>query len=1007
MKTTITKQLEGPKWLLLFLFVLLMQQAVAQESRVVTGTITDERGSPIPGVNIKVKNSTQSAVSGANGSYSITVPEGRNILVLSYIGYKSREEAIIGRTVVNASLTPEPKSLNEVVVIGYGTQRRETVTGSIATVKAEDFNGGMITDPMALIAGKVAGLSITRPSGSDPNATADFSLRGPATVEGNSQPLIVIDGVPGGDLQTIAPADIASIDILKDGSAAAIYGSRATAGVIIVTTKKGTPGRTTVTYNGSFSTDRIAKRYEVLNAEQYRQLATERDVLDDGGASTDWFNEVTRTPISNSHNLSFSGGSEKTTYYASVNYRNFQGMDQSTNREFLNGTFRLNSKALNDKLDLSVLLTNSFDNKSFANYGAIAQSLNMNPTYPVRNPDGTFFENPDIPFQLQWNPVGNLNNNINRSREKRMLGTMSLGYQIIEGLKANLTYSLIKNDYFSGSFSNNQDFFQQQSGKGGQASRAENDLTNNIFEGTLSYSKKIDKHDFNLIGGYSYQNTFNESLGAGNNLFNSNAFLFYNLGAGNALNNLSGTVNREGVFISSSADERTLMAYFGRLIYNYDEKYLFNLSVRREGASVFGKDNKWGTFYGASAGWILTKEDFLMDNAIIKNLKLRGGYGVTGNQESLSPYQSISAIGPFISESGSQNGYYGVPGESQWIVPYGPTINANPQLQWETKKELNIGLDFTLFKTSWLTGSLDYYLRKIENLVGHYNAQLPSQIFPDIFANAGVMKNEGYEVALNAKLISSKSFSWNVGLTAAYNKNEIQSITSEQFKGTAHDITNIGIGTMQRLVAGQPVGVYYGRVFAGFTPEGLWLFKNSAGEAVTPDQIGENDYRYFGNSIPKYNVGLSSEFTYKNIDVSFLLRSALGFKAVNGKRMFHENLMNLPTMNLFTSALTRGINDVAYFSDYYLEKGDYLKLDNATIGYTLSIKSNSYLQSLRIFATGTNLFTITKFSGTDPELPLSVDTNPQSEFTAGPGVEQNYSYYPSTRTLTFGISARF
>ncbi|MDB5021940.1 MAG: TonB-dependent receptor plug, partial [Pedobacter sp.] len=514
MKTTITKQLEGPKWLLLFLFVLLMQQAVAQESRVVTGTITDERGSPIPGVNIKVKNSTQSAVSGANGSYSITVPEGRNILVLSYIGYKSREEAIIGRTVVNASLTPEPKSLNEVVVIGYGTQRRETVTGSIATVKAEDFNGGMITDPMALIAGKVAGLSITRPSGSDPNATADFSLRGPATVEGNSQPLIVIDGVPGGDLQTIAPADIASIDILKDGSAAAIYGSRATAGVIIVTTKKGTPGRTTVTYNGSFSTDRIAKRYEVLNAEQYRQLATERGVLDDGGASTDWFNEVTRTPISNSHNLSFSGGSEKTTYYASVNYRNFQGMDQSTNREFLNGTFRLNSKALNDRLDLSVLLTNSFDNKSFANYGAIAQSLNMNPTYPVRNPDGTFFENPDIPFQLQWNPVGNLNNNINRSREKRMLGTMSLSYQIIEGLKANLTYSLIKNDYFSGSFSNNQDFFQQQSGKGGQASRAENDLTNNIFEGTLSYSKKINKHDFNLIGGYSYQNTFNESLGA-------------------------------------------------------------------------------------------------------------------------------------------------------------------------------------------------------------------------------------------------------------------------------------------------------------------------------------------------------------------------------------------------------------------------------------------------------------------------------------------------------------
>lgn len=1004
-----------PKWLLWLALILLIKlPSTAQNSAVVTGTIVNANGEPLQGATIRAAGKAQkdnfTTVANEKGVFVLRQLKSGSVYTLtaSYVGY---EENIVssfavkpGNNSVSIRLQPSNNSLNQVVVIGYGTQRRETVTGSIATIKAEDFNAGQITDPMTLIAGKVAGLVISRPNGSDPNAAADFSLRGPATIQGNSQPLIVIDGIPGGDLQTIAPADIASIDILKDGSAAAIYGSRATAGVIIVTTKRGRAGRTTVTYNGSFSVDQVAKKYNMLNADQYKELANKIGTqIDDQGANTDWFKEVTRTPMSQSHNLSVSGGSEKTTYYAALNYRNLQSLDRGGEREFVNGTLRLNTKALNDKMDFSVLLTNAFDKRSFANYGAMAQSLNMNPTYPVRNPDGTFFENPSIPYYLQWNPVANMANNVNSNKEKRLLGNVSLGYLILPGLKATASYSMTRNDFLHGSYSSNEDFFQVQGGTGGQASRSEDNTRTSIIESTINYNKQAGNHNFDVTGGYSYQDIFNEGFGAGNNSFNTNAFLYYNLGAGSALNNLTPNFNRSGVFVNSYANERSLLAYFGRLIYNYEERYLLNITVRREGASVLGKDNKWGTFPGVSAGWVLSKENFMQNGAFVKYLKLRAGYGVTGNQESLQPYQSLAALGPF-----SQGAYFGTPGNGQWITPYGPTINANPDLRWETKKEVNVGLDFALLKNGWLSGSLEYYNRKINNLVGYYNAQLPSQIFPNIFANAGLMKNEGYEATLNAKFVNTKSFKWNATLTGAYNKNQIVSVTSDQFQGTAHNITDFGLGPVQRLAPGQPVGVFYGRVFAGFTPDGQWLFNNKDGKPVTAGEIGDNDFVYLGNSIPKYNLGLTNNFKVGNFDATILLRSALGFKALNAKRLYHENAVNIYTMNLFTSALNNTVNAEQYFSTYYLEKGDFVKIDNITIGYTLPIKNNLYLQSIRVYVTGTNLATFTGFSGMDPELPINlIFPQPGQEFTAGPGVEPNYGYYPTTRTFTFGISATF
>ncbi len=1012
-----------PKFRLLlwFIFVFVLHPpAYSQNSEgTVTGTVISQNGEMLSGVsvtatNVGDKDDISYAMTNEKGVFffdKLKIGTSYNFIV-SYVGYETN--TIKGFSVKEKSnsilikLVQTDQSLEQVVVIGYGTQSRETVTGSIATIKAEDFNTGQINDPMTLIAGKVAGLATSNTNRSDPNATVDFSLRGPATVEGNSQPLIVIDGIPGGDLQTIAPGDIASIDVLKDGSAAAIYGSRATAGVIIVTTKKGKAGDTKVSYSGYITTDRIAKKYDVFDAAQYIKFGEDNGMdVDDAGANTDWFDEVTRTPVSHSHNLSLSGGNAKTTYYASLNFRNNQGIDLKSRRRFVNGTFRLNTKALNDKLNFSIMLVNAFENRDFANYGAIAQSLNMNPTYPVKNPDGTFYERFDIPFGLQWNPVASTEHNYTNNKEKKFLSTVNLTYHILPELTASLAYSLIKNDFLNGMYSSNQDFFQQLNGINGQASRRENQVTNNVVEATVGYNRTFGEHSVNIIGGYSYQNIFNEELSAGNNDFITDAFRFYNLGAGYALNNVSNNANRTGVFVGSGADERTLLAYFGRVIYDFQQKYLLNVSVRREGTSVLGENDKWGTFTGVSGGWILSREDFLVGSSAIRSLKLRAGYGVTGNQESLGPYQSLSTIGPFF--NGSQNSYFGEPGNGTWILPYGPTINANPLLKWETKTEVNIGIDFSLLKNGWLTGSIDYYNRKIKNLVGNYTAQLPAQILPTIFANAGEMENKGVELMLDARLINTGKFSWRATFTGAYNRNQINSVTSDQFFGSAHNITRVTEGvSIQRLAPGQPVAVFYGRVFDSFTEDGLWMFKDSEGKPVEASEIGEDDFGYLGNSIPKYSLGFTSMFTFGNFDASILLRSALGFKSVNGKRMFHENWTFFTRNNLFESALNQKILDAPTFSSYYIEDGGYMKIDNLTVGYTLPLKKSNYLQDIRVYFTATNLATITNFSGTDPELQLNYyPSDPNEEVTDGPGLESNYGYFPSTRGFTLGVNVNF
>jgi TonB-linked SusC/RagA family outer membrane protein len=1012
-------------WLLAILFACTIS-ATAQNTAIVTGTVMNENGELLQGVTVNA-TSTQTKesfteVTNEKGLFTFSkLSAGRTYtLTASYVGYDNNVTTVSpgesGSNSVLIRLQPSNNALNEVVVIGYGTQKRETVTGAITTVRAKDFNSGQISDPMMLIAGKVPGLSLSNTNRSDPNAGADFALRGPSTATGNgSQPLVVIDGVPGGDLNTIAPGDIASYDVLKDGSAAAIYGSRATGGVIIVTTKKGRAGAVQVNYSGYVTTSTIAKKYDVLSAQQYKDLGNKLQqqgssvIIDDQGGNTNWFNAVTRTPISHSHNLSISGGNDKTTYYGSVNYRNFQGIDLRSNREFVNGTFRLNTKALNDKFEFGLLVVNSFDTKDFANYGAIAHSLDQNPTYKIYNDNGTFFQHDDpTGFHLMWNPVANIYQNKYNNKEKRFLGTVNAAYHILPTLTANVTYSLTKEDFLNGSFSDIDDYFQLINGTDGQASRSEDNTTNNILETTLSYDKIFGAHHLNVVAGYSYQDIFNEGFSAGNNNFLTNVYLYNNLGAGRALYSLDPAFNRNGLFaLGSYADERTILAVFGRAIYDYQQKYLLNVSLRREGASVLGNNNKWGNFPGISAGWVLSKENFLANSDVIKFLKLRAGYGVTGNQNALIPYQSLATIGAVF--GGTQAAYLGTPDNGTWVIGYGPTKNANPLLRWETNYETNIGVDFNLLKDGWLSGSLDIYDKRIKDLISYTPAQLPSQILPYIFQNAGKMDNKGVELLLNAKLIDGKQFAWNLIATAAYNQNKVISLSNDQFHGSAVDITRVAEDVfIQRLAPGQPLAEFYGPVFDKLNNKGKWRFISKDGKSISRNQLGPDDYQYLGNSIPKYTYGLTNNFNVGRFDVSLLLKGAAGFKAVNAKRMFHENLNYYSRNNLFTSALNTQLNDAPMFSSYYVEDGSYLKVENLNVGYTLSVKNSPYIKNVHLYVTASNLLTLTGFSGTDPELQINYYPADLSQETDnGPGLESNYSYYPSTRVFTFGVDINF
>ena len=967
----------------------------AQQQRTVTGVVTDQSGQPLPGVTVVVTGTTTGTVTNPDGNFSLAIPDGAETLQFSFVGMRTQEMPIEGRTTFTVVMEDDMIGIEEVVAIGYGTQRRREVTSSIATVKEEDFNPGAISSsPLQLVQGKIAGLTISRAHGGDPTRDVHMILRGISTVRGDLTPLIIIDGIAGGNLNNISPEDIESIDVLRDGSAAAIYGTRANAGVIIITTKRGTPGRPSVEYSAYVYTETWLNKPNVLNASEWNQtkidfqnsgnplLEARAISIVDYGADTDWFNEITRNvPISQVHNLSFSGGSQTTSYYASLNYRDLQGFILESNNNILNGRLSLTHTGLDEKLTVQMNLSNSLRKSNPVNYQVYRQALGRNPTIPVYNEDGTFFE---LPGWEMYNPVALLKQFQQDEDRIDLLANTKISYELIKGLKLSASGAIQRSNDMRGEYESRDSWDSVLGGYKGYAERSSRQWIDRTFESTIDYSNHFNgNHGVTGMVGYSYQDFTYENHGASNRYFITDDFLYNNLGAG--LHVPQGNYDGD---IWSSKNSSKLIAFFGRVNYNFDQKYMLSASLRNEGSSRFGTNNKWGLFPAVSAGWTISREKFMDNLDFIDNLKLRIGYGITGNQ-GIGNYISLLRLGTA--------GVMLYDGE--WIPGFTPASNPNPNLRWEKKAETNIGIDLTILSNIDL--NIDLYNRKTTDLLYEYAVPVPPNLYSTLWTNVGEVNNKGIELTFAAQPVSSSVFTWRTSFNISYNKNMLVSLSNDQFEHSHLDHTNLGAPGLNethvfRLEEGQPLGNFFGWRHAGFTEDGKWLFWNAdRTEKLTAQEVGIEEKAVIGNGLPKSTMGFTNLFTYKNFDLNVALRGSFFFDIVNSRRIFYENVIMIPT-NVIQSALDSELVDDPQFSDYYVERGDYLKFDNITFGYNIPIE-NHYFKQLRVYLSGQNLYTITAYKGQDPELGIE---------GLSPGLDYRW-IYPSVKTFTFGINVKF
>jgi TonB-linked SusC/RagA family outer membrane protein len=958
----------------------------AQQGVLVTGTVTDTNGELMAGVSVIVKGTTISVASDGNGNYTVNVPNRDAVLVFSFVGYATQEIAVGDRNTIMLTLGEIAQEIEEVVVIGYGTQRKKDLTSSVVSLKAENFNQGAIgPNPLQLMEGKIAGLSITRDNGNDPNASLGVQLRGVSTANGTTVPLVVIDGIAGGDLNTVSPQDIASIDVLKDGSAAAIYGTRGTNGVILITTKKGQAGGTKVSFDAMLFTEVVAKRLESLSAQEYWQYSQEHNVpIVDMGAQTDWFNELVKTSLSQMYNVSLSGGSNRFIYRASVSYKNQEGITTTpTTRETLNGRISLSQYNWNDRLRFDLNLAYSNINTRYTSYAVFEQAAIRNPTWPVRNADNTFYYAPNS-SELDYNPVAYLHNHNRGSEYNKFMGDFRITLEIIPGLEANVIAGIRKNMELTHNFEPSTSEANTITGVKGQADRSTNNDSDRTLEATLGYSEQIGRHRFSLMAGYSWQDFISENYAAGNQNFPADDYLWNNMETGSYLKDGKAT-------ISSGKSSSKLIAFFGRATYNFDDRYLLTATLRREGSSRFGANSKWGLFPAVSAGWRLNRESFLQDIAWLSDLKIRAGYGVTGNQMT-SNYVSIARM--------SNQSY--ILHEGSHILSYGPSSNPNPELKWEVKHETNFGFDMSVLNNR-VEISFDLYQRKNSDLLYQVKAPVPSLIHDNIWANVGTMKSNGVEVVLSGYPIRTKDLTWNISANFSYNRSRLVSLSNDRYVSAKYlEFGYLGapgiLGNTIRLEEGGDVGNFFGFHYLGLTPDGKWIFENLDDD---PSSISEEtDQRIIGNGVPKYFAGFTSSLTYKNFDFSISLKGAFKFDILNVKEIYYANPYTFPSNNLLKSALGKhkDIRDSPKYSDYYLEKGDYLKINNLTLGYNFDIKAlAAYISRMRVFVSADNVFTFTGYTGIDPELKSS-------------GFETGIDYrefYPRTRMFTLGLSINF
>lgn len=961
---------------LLILFLLSFGPIIYAQ-QVISGTVSDESG-PLPGVSVVEKGTSNGAVADFEGNYSLSLTNSDAVLVFSYIGYQTVEFPA-SSSLINVIMIPDLDELDEVIIVGYGTQKREELTSAISNIKSEDFNVGNINDPQQLLQGKVAGLNIARVGG-NPNEPFNIRLRGLSTFGANAEPLVIIDGVIGGSLDSVDPADIESVNVLKDASAAAIYGTRGSSGVIILTTKSGKgKEKSGFEYRVYASSEEISN---MIPMASYNQFISNGGL--DLGSNTNWMDLVSRKATSLVHNLSFNGSSENgLSYRASINYRDIEGVLNTSAYEQINGRLSVSQNFLDNKLKFqgNIAVTSREASLGFNNVFGYAQLYN--PTAPVYDTDGSFFQNK---IENNFNPVAINEQTRNDLDKNTFLATFKVDFDITTDLTLSANYSTQYDNSFQGTYFFNDSFWNDGLTDNGKAERSYNEEKFNLSEFTATYRGELDNINYELLGGYAYQEFTYQGQYSLNTDFLVNSVTYNNLALGLGINNNEAKM-------TSFKEEAKLASAFARLNLNYQNLLYFSASYRNENSSRFGANFRSGDFWATSAGVnlnnILNLENF-------DQLKVRVGYGVTGN-EPVERYAYVQKLG-----AEESLGYI----NSDFGTAIGPQSNPNPDLKWEEKSELNVGVDFVVLDSK-LSGSLDYFNRTTSDLLRNTPVSSPPNIYNSTLLNLGELETKGYEVSLNYSAISKDDFSWSIGLNLSTNETTLINLSDiDDYVTYSGDLGPPGYNGTKVIVLeeGAVLGNIRAAVFAGYNEQGEALVINQETGETTTDKNLDRDGVIAGNAFPDYTFGISQNFKYKNWDLNMLLRGAVGHSIVNVPRVHWEHPLLSGRQNF---AVTEYFNpDDSELSAYHsglVEKGDFIRLDNASLGYNFSLGSDSKIESLRMYISGNNLFTITDYSGSDPEVRYS-------DFDGDiltPGMDRRTANYLPTRSFTLGLNIKF
>lgn len=943
--------------------------ALAQDSMIlVTGTVNDDQGIPLLGASVYVEGTSQGTTTDFDGNFAIEVSKGRT-LVVSYVGFET-QNIIVNDNItlpLKIDLIADASKLDEVVLVsvGYGSVRKSDLTGSISSISSDDLRKGVISSTEQVLQGKIAGLSVVQGSG-DPASGASLRLRGGTSLTASNNPLIVVDGIPGVDINTVQPSDIISIDVLKDASATAIYGSRGANGVIIVTTsREGDFGE--ISYSSFVAVGQVTRRLDMLSGNQWRGYVRDNNVTGavDYGANTDWPKQLEQTSISQSHNISMSKGSQKSGYRASFTFLENQGIIKTTELERVSASLSGYQKGLDDKLNLQVGINANKDKWQPLDYRIFQRSYNLSPVIPIYDNNGDYTA---IGGTLYENPIEILNNRTARDSRHRLLSYLKADLEVFKNLKAsvNISYelnshkgNLYKPTYAVLEGSNDQGFGQKTLGE----------YENRQIEAFLTYNYSISDHRMNALVGYSYLDNKYEGFGALRRGFATDLFEYNNLGAG---------YDYQSGDVYSYKGESKLISFYSRLNYSYKDRYMITATVRKDGSSRFGANNKWGVFPSASLAWKISEEDFMESTSDwLYNLKFRLGYGVTGNQDGIGEYKSLSVMG-----AGSASYYDAV--NDIWQTAYAPTQNPNPNLKWESTEQINLGLDFNLFNK--VNGSIEIYRKLTSDLLYTYSVPQPPYLVGTMLANVGDISNKGIELTLNSTLIDNEDLRVTSDLILSSNKQKIEKLSNEQFEtdviysGSLTGLPGMTNQFSQIIREGYAVGTFWGYEALGKDEDGKYVLSE--------------DKRVLGDIQPKLVLGFGMNFKYKSFDFSFLANGMFGQKVLNATGMSLWDPNRLPAQNVPDDFIASGITSDPTYSSYWVEDASFLRLQTLTLGYTFDL-DNIGINNARLYVTGENLFVLTPYSGVDPEVSTSG--------LSSPGIDM-FNFYPRPTTVSFGIN---